>query len=239
MKQAYAVEARGVVQRYGQQVVLNQLDMVVPMGSLVALYGPSGSGKTTLLNLVGALSRPSAGEIMVLGRSIATLGDGKQTRFRRQHVGFIFQSPTLLPTYTAIENIDLVLRLRRLGLFERRRRTQAALAAVGLSEWADHRPAELSGGQQQRVAIARVLALQPPLILADEPTNGLDTYTARKMLTLFQQYAANYNTSFLIVSHDPEVVNYVDVAFDLHDGKLQQRLQSIVQEEPTKDFRYA
>lgn len=221
------VRVEGLERSFGQGEqtlrVLRGLDLTAYGGELVALYGPSGSGKTTLLNLIGALDRPDAGSIEVCGRDLISMCDDARTKLRREQIGFVFQSVTLLPTYTARENIDLALRLPGLGYFERRRRAKAALEAVGLSAWADHMPQELSGGQQQRVAIARALALQPALVLADEPTNGLDTRTSRRMLTLFRHIASAQQTTFLIVSHDPVVVNYVDSAYDLHDGQLTRR----------------
>ena len=151
------------------------------------------------------------------------MSDSQRAEFRRSKIGFIFQNYTLLPTYTALENIDLVLRLPGLGYSERRKRAQSALAAVGLTAWANHVPDELSGGQRQRVAIARALALRSPLILADEPTSGLDTRLARRILAMFRGIAEGQRTTFLIVSHDPMVVEYVDTAYDLVDGRLSPR----------------
>jgi ABC-type lipoprotein export system ATPase subunit len=200
--------------------VLLGIDLCVPMGELVALYGPSGSGKTTLLNLLGALDTPTEGMIEILGENITNWSEGRRAKLRRQKMGFIFQNYTLMPTYTALENIDLALRLAGLGFFERRKRAQEALAVVGLSAWNNHMPEELSGGQRQRVAIARALAAQPALVFADEPTSGLDTRTTRKILTLFRRAAADHGTTFVIVSHDALVTEYVDAAYDLTDGKL-------------------
>jgi putative ABC transport system ATP-binding protein len=200
--------------------VLRGVDLAVSVGQLVALYGPSGSGKTTLLNLIGALDRPTAGTIEVYGQEITRMSEGQRGAMRRNRIGFIFQSYTLLPTYTAFENIDLALRLPGLGHGERGRRAKAALEVVGLSAWSSHVPDELSGGQRQRVAIARALALRPGLILADEPTSGLDTRTSKRTLALFREIAADQGTTFLIVSHDPMVANYVDTAYDLQDGRL-------------------
>jgi ABC-type lipoprotein export system ATPase subunit len=220
----YLIEAHGIERTFGTASnpvrVLRGLDLCVESGTLVALYGPSGSGKTTLLNLIGALDRPNAGSIMLKGQDIVKMGDGKRAKLRRTQIGFIFQTDTLLPTYTAMENIDLALRLPGLGIFERRRRAQSALQAVGLTAWASHVPDELSGGQRQRVSIARALALHASIILADEPTSGLDTRTARHILTLFRNIAHEQGTTLFIVSHDPLVVEYVDQAYDLVDGRL-------------------
>lgn len=221
------IQAAGLEKRFGNGEkavhVLRGIDLCVPTGELVALYGPSGSGKTTLLNLLGALDNPSSGAIEVLGEDITDWSEGRRARLRRQKMGFIFQNYTLMPTYTALENIDIALRLAGFGFFERRTRAQAVLAAVGLTAWSSHMPEELSGGQRQRVAIARALAAQPALVFADEPTSGLDTRTTRKILGLFRRAAAEHNTTFVIVSHDALVTEYVDAAYDLTDGKLIRR----------------
>ena len=219
-----AVEINHLERTYGEGEkaarVLRGLDLNVEPGKLIALYGPSGSGKTTLLNLIGALDFPTAGTIKLKGKDITKMSEGARAKLRRTQIGFIFQSYALIPTYTALENIDIALRLPRLGARERRKRAMGALEAVGLSAWADHVPDELSGGQRQRVAIARALALRPSLMLADEPTGGLDTRTARRTLSMFKGIARTQGTTFLIVSHDPLVAEHVDVAYDLHEGVL-------------------
>lgn len=209
----------------GQRVVhvLRGVQLEVGAGQLVALFGPSGSGKTTLLNLLGALDLPDRGTIEVGGQPITRLSARARARFRRLQVGFIFQSDTLLPTYTVHENIDLALRLRGLGYLERRRRTHAALAAVGLSAWEGHLPGEVSGGQRQRVSIARALAGHPALVLADEPTSGLDARTVRRVLALFRGIAQHQGTTFVIVSHDPLVAGFMDAAYTLDGGRLHPR----------------
>ncbi len=210
--------------------VLRGVDFTASEGEMVALYGPSGSGKTTLLNLIGALDHPTGGELSVCGEDLARISEGARARLRRHRMGFIFQNYTLLSTYTAAENIDLALRLPGLGYFERRKRVEITLRAVGLSAWATHMPDQLSGGQQQRIAIARALALRPELILADEPTSGMDTRTSRRILSLFQGIAHTQDTCFVIVSHDPVVMDYVDTAYDLHDGRLLLRSRETNQE---------
>ena len=225
-----AIYTQNVERSFGQGSttidVLRGVDLEVRTGELIALYGPSGSGKTTLLNLVGALDYPNAGSIVVNGQDITRMSERQRARLRRRHIGFIFQTYTLLPTYTALENIDLALRLPGLGYFERRRRAKSSLAAVGLSAWANHIPDELSGGQRQRISIARALALQPDVILADEPTSGLDTTTARRVMALFRGIAEAQKTTFIIVSHDPMIAEIVDTTYDLHDGKLKLRVKN-------------
>lgn len=218
------VEVENLHRSFGQGKnkvnVLQGVDLTVKAGELVALFGPSGSGKTTLLNLIGALDEPTEGTVKIQGDSLNKMRVGKKEKMRRKKFGFIFQTYTLMPTYTASENIDLVLRLPNLNIFERRRRVKNALEAVGLTAWSDHLPGQLSGGQRQRVAIARALALRPAIVLADEPTSGLDTRTARRALSLLRGIGEAQGTAFLIVSHDSAVGEFVDRAFDLQDGKL-------------------
>lgn len=214
------IRTEQVERHFGSLKVLRGVDLNVEYGKLVALYGPSGSGKTTLLNLIGALDTPTSGKIDVLGYDLIRLNPIQRARLRRRHLGFIFQSATLLPTYTAKENIDLALRLLGLGYFERNRRAKSALQAVGLSAWSDHVPTELSGGQRQRITIARALAMHPQIVLADEPTSGLDTANTHRIMQIFRGIADSQNTTFLIVTHNPEIVQFVDRAYDLYDGKL-------------------
>ncbi len=217
------IACEGVERSFGAAKVLRGVDLRVAAGTLAALYGPSGSGKTTLLNLIGALDTPTAGKITLAGNEISALREGRRAKLRRQKLGFIFQNYTLMPTYTALENLDLALRLAGVGFFERRKRAKSALEMVGLSAWASHVPDELSGGQRQRVAIARALCVQPAIVLADEPTSGLDTRTAKRILGLFRHIAQEQGTTFVIVSHDPLVATHVDAAYDLNDGKLELR----------------
>jgi len=213
---------RGVWRNYhrnGQEVqALRGVDLELPRRVLAALRGRSGSGKTTLLNLIGGLDRPTRGEIEFDGRSLAALTDKELTLLRRHKIGFIFQSFTLLPTYSAYENVELVLRLAGAGRQAQVEQTQRCLRVVGLEEWMRHRPDEMSGGQQQRVAIARALATQPALILADEPTGELDTATSLQIFSLFQMIVKREGITVFLSTHDPLIDEFTDLRFRLEDG---------------------
>lgn len=189
-------------------------------GQVVALRGRSGSGKTTLLNCIGGLDRPTTGQVWFRGREISRLPEGEKVELRRQQIGFVFQSHALLMTYSARENVDLMLRLAGLSRRERRERVEEVLTLVGLEKWMDHRPFELSGGQQQRVTIARALATRPPLILADEPTGELDTVTGQQILQLFHHISERQGTTVLIATHDLAVDAFADEVYHLEDGRL-------------------
>jgi len=200
---------------------LRGLNIAIEPGHFVALKGRSGSGKTTLLNCLSGLDRPTSGAARVLGYDLAELGDRQLTQWRREQVGFVFQSFGLLPTLSAYENVELMLRIKGVRARDRHARTMYCLDLVGLRKWVDHRPYELSGGQQQRVAIARALANQPLLMLADEPTGELDSETAREILGLFQEIVVEENLTILMASHDPLVDDYVDTIMQLKDGQIE------------------
>lgn len=218
------IEARDLrrIYKVGPREVaaLRGVELQIGAGRFVALRGRSGSGKTTLLNCIGGLDRPTSGTVRVFGAEIAKMNDRQLTRWRREQVGFVFQSFGLLPTISAYENVELALRMAGVGGKERHRRTLDCLALVGLSKWLHHRPYEMSGGQQQRVGIARALANRPRLILADEPTGELDSGTAREILALFQRIVAEEHVTMLLASHDPLVDGYVDEVLQMRDGQL-------------------
>ena len=199
---------------------LRGVDLNVIPERFVALKGRSGSGKTTLLNCIGGLDRPTAGTVRVLGRNLADLGEDQLALWRRCELGFIFQSFGLLPTLSAYENVDLMLRLIDVPRVERHERALHCIELVGLKKWMDHRPHELSGGQQQRVGIARALANRPQLILADEPTGELDSKTSIEILKLFREIVKTERITILMSSHDPLVDNYVDEILLLKDGRI-------------------
>jgi putative ABC transport system ATP-binding protein len=212
------------VYRLGDQEVhaLRGVNLSIDAGQFVALKGRSGSGKTTLLNCIGGLDKPTEGTIQIFGEEIAGWSENKLTAWRRQQVGFIFQSLGLLPALSAYENVELILRMNHVKPKERRETALECLELVGLTKWVDHRPYELSGGQQQRVAIARALANRPKLIIADEPTGDLDTKTGREVLTLFRKIIHEQNITMLMATHDSLVVDYVDQTMNLQDGQILQ-----------------
>jgi putative ABC transport system ATP-binding protein len=214
--------ARGVTKvfRFGRQEVkaLRGVDLEVREGEFLALVGPSGSGKTTLLNLVGALDVPTAGELMVLGRHVATLSRRERADLRLRSIGFVFQAFNLVPVLTALENVEFVLELQ--GLEHRRERAGAALQELGLADLADRRPGELSGGQQQRVAVARAIAARPALVLADEPTANLDGENAEILMHMMRDLRERHGMTFIFSTHDPRVVAHAARVVTLVDGRV-------------------
>jgi ABC-type lipoprotein export system ATPase subunit len=199
---------------------LRGITFQAPAGRFIAFKGRSGSGKTTLLNCLGGLDQPNRGTVTVNGLDLSKMNDRAITSWRSQEVGFVFQSFGLLPTFSAYENVEFMLRLAHRSSRERHKRALEVLDMVGLTRWIHHRPYEMSGGQQQRVTIARALANRPRLILADEPTGELDSTTARDILSLFRNIVRNEAITILIASHDPLVDNYVDEVLQLKDGQF-------------------
>lgn len=199
---------------------LKHLSLDILPGEMTAIVGRSGSGKTTLLNLLAGLDHPTGGEVWFKDQRLDSLSEPDLLNLRQQHFGFVFQSFGLLPLLSAAENVGVPLRMRQLGRVEREGRVQDALEWVGLTRRAKHRPYEMSGGEQQRVALARALAANPELILADEPTGQLDHSTGRKILDLLRRIVAERGVTVVIVTHDPQVMEAVDVVHELHDGAL-------------------
>jgi len=201
--------------------VLHGLDLTLGRGEFTALIGPSGSGKTTLLNLIGLLDRPTAGRIAITGEEAATLDEAAITALRGRAIGFIFQYHHLLPAFTALENVMMPILAAR-GRYDDAMRERAALLLdrVGLARWADHKASDISGGQQQRVAIARALAMNPALVLADEPSGNLDTENADAVFDLMRDVNEKSGTTFLIVTHDPRLARRCDRIVELVDGRI-------------------
>jgi putative ABC transport system ATP-binding protein len=203
-----------------QVAALRGVSMEVPNGVLAALKGRSGSGKTTLLNIIGGLDRPTEGEVILFGKAISRLSKDQLTELRRYQIGFVFQAFTIMPSFSALENVELMLRIAGYNRY-RREMAMRALEIVGLGPWAHHRPWELSGGQQQRVAIARALSTHPDLILADEPTGELDSGTGRQIMALFRYIVEKERITILMATHDPTIEEYAHLVFELGDGQIQ------------------
>ena len=207
-------------QKHGQTVhALEAVNLHVPKGEFLAVTGPSGSGKTTLMNILGCLDRPTDGTYLLDGAAVSDLTGSSAADIRNQKIGFVFQSFNLISSMSALENVELPLLLRGVPRKERRKTAREALSRVGLRERADHRPAELSGGQQQRVAIARVLAADPPLILADEPTGNLDAATGREILSILDGLHREGRT-IVMITHDPAVAAAAPRTLRMENGRL-------------------
>lgn len=201
-------------------IALEDVNLVVAKGEMVSVIGPSGSGKSTLLHLVGALDRPTSGQVRVDGRPLAGLSDDDLTRVRRDKVGFVFQFFNLLPTLTCLENVGLPLHLRGWPRRDVDERACELLTLVLLADRMHHLPEELSGGERQRVAIARALSVYPPVILADEPTGNLDTHTGNEILALFRDLHQRLATTLVIVTHDMRVAESCGRTVSLRDGRI-------------------
>lgn len=210
---------------YGEGVnaneVLHGINITLRQGEFVALIGPSGSGKSTLLNLIGLLESPTHGNILLAGQEATRLDDASRTRLRGRHIGFVFQFHHLIPAFTAEENVMMPLLIeRRYDDADMHARARQLLADVGLKGFEHRKPQDLSGGQQQRVAIVRALAMEPSLILADEPTGNLDTRTADDIFALLRRINADKQITFLIVTHDPRLADRCDRIIRLVDGQV-------------------
>ena len=219
-----AVEVEGVSRIFegpeGPVVALSDIDLRVDHASMAAIRGRSGSGKTTLLNLIGALDTPTSGTVRVNGQRIDTLGPGAAARWRAVTIGCVFQAHALMPSMTALENVDLVLRISGIERGERIERAHSCLEQVGLADRMHHRPAELSGGQRQRVAVARAMASGNTLLIADEPTAGLDSQTATGVFTLLRSLVDSESITIVMATHDPLSSDFVDSAMHLERGTL-------------------
>ena len=219
-----AVQLEQVVKHYrrGSETVevLQALDLDIAAGEFIAVMGPSGSGKTTLLNLIGGLDRPDEGTVSVAGQRVDSMTDRELTRWRSDHVGFVFQMYNLMPKLTAAANVELPLMLTNLGGRERATYVATALNVVGLSDRAKHRPAELSGGQQQRVAIARAIVADPKLLVCDEPTGDLDRRTAVDILELLQTLNRQMGKTIIMVTHDPLAAGFATRKLHVDKGRL-------------------
>ena len=201
-------------------MALDGANMEVHRGDFVALMGPSGSGKSTLLHLIAAMDKPTDGQIEVLGADLRQLSDKEIAHWRNEHIGFIFQSFNLIPVLTALENVELPLKLTRLNKKDRLEHAKTALKLVGLEDRMGHLPKQLSGGQEQRVAIARAIVTDPDLILADEPTGNLDAAAAEDVLTMLSRLNREFDKTIILVTHDPHAAKFAKTVRHLEKGQL-------------------
>jgi putative ABC transport system ATP-binding protein len=199
---------------------LDGISLQIPAGQMVAIQGPTGGGKSTLLQMLGALDRPSSGSVRLGDQDLATLGDGALGRIRAERIGFVFQSFNLIPTLTALQNVETALAPLGVDAEERRRRAVAALESVGLGDRMGHLPSELSGGQQQRVAIARALVKEPEVLLADEPTGNLDEATRDEIMDVLEGQWADRNLTLLLVTHDSAVAKRAQRRLRIASGRV-------------------
>jgi putative ABC transport system ATP-binding protein len=218
------VSVRGLSRDYeqgGHTVhALRSVDLDIQPGEFTALMGPSGSGKSTLLNLIGGLDQPSAGSVEIEGTELATMTPAERSDLRRDRLGFVFQAYNLIPVLTAAENTEFVLQLQGKGSAERRKRAFEMLAAVGLEGMENRRPHEMSGGQQQRVAMARAIAADPALVLADEPTANLDSTTSDELIATMKKLNSELGVTFVFATHDPKVMDAAQRVIRLVDGEI-------------------
>ncbi len=230
------VETRDLAKVYGDGAEVRALDGVslrIGQGEFVSVMGPSGSGKSTLLHLIGALDRPSSGQVMVAGQDLAKVKN--LDRFRSQTVGFVFQLHNLIPTLTALENVEIPLYEQRISARKRRERARELLELVGLGDRLRHLPSALSGGERQRVAIARSLANEPALVLADEPTGDLDSQSGAEVIALMHQLNRELGTTFIVVTHDPAVARQTERIVVLDSGRILR--EDVVGDPYSEDFK--
>ena len=218
------VQARGVSKIFKRDAfevrALDDVSIDIAKGEFLALMGPSGSGKTTLLNMIAAIDRPTAGELLVEGKNVFKFGDAEIARWRNEHIGYVFQTFNLIPVLTAFENVELPLLLTKLNSQQRKDHVMTALKLVGLEERVHHLPKQLSGGQEQRVAIARAIVSDPTLLLADEPTGDLDSQSATDVLEILKRLNEDFHTTIVMVTHDPHAASYAHVTRHMEKGML-------------------
>lgn len=219
------IETRALCRTFGSEetkvTALDHVSINIEEGEFTAIIGPSGSGKTTLLHLIGGLDEPNSGSVTLSGSNIANMSGNQLSDFRRDHIGFIFQAYNLIPVLSAEENIEYIMLLQGVGAAERKKRVKEMLAMVELDGLGDRRPSHLSGGQQQRVAVARAMASNPDIILADEPTANLDSKTGISLLEVMRDLNQQRNMTFVFSTHDEKIMERATRLIYLRDGKVE------------------
>lgn len=224
-KSPYVISLRGIVKRFyigkpNELEILHGINLQVEKGEFVSIVGESGSGKSTLMNIIGALDRPTEGEYFLQGQNVGETGDKELSMIRNQQIGFVFQTYNLIPRTTALENVELPLLYGGVKRAERRLRAKELLKLVGMEERMFHKPEELSGGQKQRTAIARAMANDPSIILADEPTGALDSETSRKIMDIFHELHKKQGKTIVLITHSRELAEETDRIVRICDGRI-------------------
>lgn len=217
---AMIIEAKGIEKSFGSLKVLKGLDFSADAAELVAIMGASGAGKSTLLQILGTLSKPDAGSLVIDGTDVLSLGRNAMSDFRCRKIGFVFQFHHLLPEFTSLENVMIPALIAGMGKADAKAKATNLLGKLGLSERLKHKPSELSGGEQQRVAIARALINDPAVLLADEPSGNLDSATKADLHKLFQDLRKDFGQTIIIVTHDPELAAICDRTLNMKDGQF-------------------
>lgn len=214
------IELNNITRSFGSLQVLKGISLNIDKGEVVSITGPSGAGKTTLLQIMGSLDKPDSGNVLYNGQDITRLNEKELSSFRNRHIGFVFQFHQLLPEFTALENITIPMLIAGQGMRQANVRAKELLRLLGLADRADHKPSELSGGEKQRIAVARALANQPDVILADEPSGSLDTKNKKELHELFFNLREQLGQTFVIVTHDESLAAMTDRTIHLLDGAI-------------------
>lgn len=214
------IQATDIVKSYGSLQVLKGVNLTINQGEIISIMGDSGAGKTTLLQILGTLEKPDSGNLRINDTEVLNLSEKKLSRFRNEHIGFIFQFHHLLPEFTALENVCIPGLIAKKNKPEIEKRAKELLDFLGLSARLDHKPSTMSGGEQQRVAVARALINNPSVVLADEPTGNLDSKNAEELHKLFFELRKEFNNTFVVITHNPELANLADRKLRMADGAL-------------------